>query len=109
MKYYAKPPYFPSWLDAAVATFPNTNYSLPEDCSFDNAANGARQELERIISARDAALERVRVLEAVVKDMQSGFRYVRKRMEYGARDPWYGFGIDRLEKAAANALDGGAA
>jgi len=62
MKYYAKPPHFDSWIDAAVATFPNTNYSLPDDCSFDNAANSAKQQLDAMrqklaaISAENAKL-----------------------------------------------------
>lgn len=51
-----------------------------------------------------ALVARLAALEAVVDDMLSGFRYVRARQKRGDLDPWYGFGIERLEATGAAAL-----
>lgn len=45
-------------------------------------------------------------LAAVVGDMLSGFRYVRQGQADGVDNPWYGFGIDRLEANGIAALAG---
>jgi hypothetical protein len=59
-----------------------------------------RDAIANLLEAKD---ERIAELERVANDLASGIRYVRGRQARSEPDPYYGFGIDRLE-AALSAL-----